>query len=254
MIRATAFLLIPVTLALAACNSSNSSTQAFSVSTTTKTGTTAGSTIHTAGGSLTLASAQVVLRKVELAPAGTTCATETEHGDDLRMSADLHAGDDSLEADDDSTEADDHEEGCEELNVGPLTVKLPLDATTALVLDALVPAGMYVGVKAQLGAVNVSGTFTDAAGASHPFTFNSTGHAEIEIKFPAPITVGPATSNVTVMVDVASWFKNDTGAFLDPADPLNLGAINRNIRRSFRAFGDDDHDGLDDDHEGDHDH
>ena len=132
------------------------------------------------------------------------------------------------------------------VKVGPLTVDLPLDATTALVLDALVPAGTYKGVMVQLGAVLATGTYTDTAGTGHPFDFKSRGHAAIHIKFPAPITVGPSTSNVTITVDVASWFTNSSGAFLDPADPRNAGIISRNIRRSFRAFGDNNHDGVDD--------
>ena len=41
----------------------------------------------------------------------------------------------------------------------------------------------------------------------------------------------------------------ERGAFLDPNDPANAGTINANIRHSFRAFGDEDHDGVDDDHE-----
>jgi hypothetical protein len=243
--------LAPLTVGLSACNSTSPSTQAFSVSTTTKTPTTTGSTSQLTGGALTLSSAQVVLRKVELAPVSTTCATETEQEDALRVSA--KRGGDSMEVHDDSIAANDHEESCEELNVGPLTVNLPLDATTAVILDALVPAGTYSGVRAQLGAVNVSGSFTPTGGTGHPFTFTSTGHAEVGIRLPTPVTVGPTTSNVTITVDVASWFKNDSGAFLDPSDTTNLGAINRNIRRSFRAFGDNDHDGVDDDHENGHD-
>jgi hypothetical protein len=94
--------------------------------------------------------------------------------------------------------------------------------------------------------------YTDAAGAAHPFSFTSRGRAEVEIRFATPITVDATTTNVTVTVDVASWFKNASGAFLDPMDVTNTGAINRNIRRSFRAFGDRDHDGIDDDHEDDH--
>jgi hypothetical protein len=232
--------ILPLAVGLAACNSNDPSTQMFSVSTTTKTGTTAGSSTHTTGSSLTFSAAQVVLSKIELSPVGTTCAAETEHDDAARMSADEH------EADDDAGEGADDDAGCEELKVGPLTVNLPLDATTKLILDALVPAGTYTGVKAKLDAVTVTGVFTDAGGVAHPFTFTSSGHAVVEIEFPTPITVGPATSNVTVTVDVASWFKDASGAVLDPADPTNLGTINRNIRRSFRAFGDDDHDGVDD--------
>jgi hypothetical protein len=238
--------LTPLAL-LSACNSTSPITHSLSVSTTTASTTPAGSSSATTGGSLTLSAAQVVLRKIELAAVGTTCATETEHDDAARMTSEV------AEADDDAAETGDHEKGCEGLDLGPLTVNLPLDATTKLILDALVPAGTYTGVKAQLDAVTVSGVFTDAASMAHPFTFTSSGHAEVEIQFPTPITVGPTTSNVTVTVDVASWFKDASGAILDPADPANLETINRNIRRSFRAFGDDDHDGVDDDHETDHD-
>ncbi len=51
------------------------------------------------------------------------------------------------------------------------------------------------------------------------------------MEFPAPITVGPGTSNFTVSVDVASWFKDASGALLDPNDPANAETINANFRR-----------------------
>jgi hypothetical protein len=237
--------LAPLALGLSACNSTSPITRSLSVSTITTSPTPAGSSSAT-GGSLTFSAAQVVLRQIEVAAVGTTCAAETEHDDAARTSGEV------AEADNDAAEGGDTGEGCEGLELGPLTVNLPLDATTKLVLDALVPAGTYTGVKAKLDAVTVSGVFTDPASMAHPFTFTSSGHAEVEIRFPTPITVGPTTSNVTVTVDVASWFKDASGAILDPADPTNLGTINRNIRRSFRAFGDNDHDGVDDDHETDH--
>ena len=235
--------LAPLTVAIAACDSTNPTTRSLSISTTTKSPPAAGSSSSATAGSLTFSAAQVTLSKIELAPVGTTCAAKTEHDDAARMSSDAH------EADDAAAEVEDPNAGCEGLELGPLTVKLPLDATTQLALDALVPAGTYTGVRAKLDAVKVSGTFTDAGGVAHSFNFTSTGHAEVEIKFPSPITVGPTTSNVTVTVDVASWFKDASGAVLDPADPANVATISRNIRRSFRAFGDNDHDGVDDDHE-----
>ena len=40
------------------------------------------------------------------------------------------------------------------------------------------------------------------------------------------------------------------GAVIDPTNAANAGAIERNIRRSARAFEDDDHDGVDDHEEG----
>jgi len=49
-----------------------------------------------------------------------------------------------------------------------------------------------------------------------------------------------------------SWFKDTSGAVIDPTDPANAEAIERNIRRSARVFEDDDHDGVDDHEEGTH--
>jgi hypothetical protein len=37
---------------------------------------------------------------------------------------------------------------------------------------------------------------------------------------------------------------------IDPTDPANAEAIERNIRQSFRAFEDDNHDAMDDHQEG----
>lgn len=240
---------VPLAALLGACNSTDPTMHSLSVSTTTKTVTPTGSPGGASGGALTFSAAQVVLSRIELAPVGTTCAAETEHDDAIRMSSEALQADEGHEADDDSDEGEGQDTGCEELNVGPLTVNLPLDASTQLVLDALVPAGTYTGVKAKLDAVTVTGAYTDPEGVAHPFTFTSIGHAVVEVEFPTPITVGPNTSNVTVTVDVASWFKNADGAALDPTNPANIALISRNIRRSFRAFGDDDHDGVDDDHE-----
>jgi len=243
--------LLALALGVTACSSDNPATQ-LSVSTTTKdrSGT---STPLVTGGSITLSAAQVTLSNVKLAVAGTPCASETEDGDDLRMSA-HDMGNDSThhdgDEDDDEGEHDgDHDQGCQPVRTGPLTINLPLDATTSLVLDALVPPGTYSGVRAKLESAQVSGTFTDTAGAAHPFTFTANTRAELDVRLATPVTVGPTTSNVTVMVDVASWFKTDSGAVLDPTNAGNTRAITRNILRSFRAFSDRDHDGQDDDHD-----
>jgi hypothetical protein len=231
-------------VAITSCNSSDSPTRSLTVSATTTPTQSSGSPGGASGGSLTFSTAQLVLRKVMLAPVDSSCDMEDEDTPAPAMSSDSHEGE--RDGDDDGDE-----DGCAVLKVGPLTVDLPLDATTALVLDALVPAGSYKGVMVQLDAIKVSGTFTPTGGTSHPFDFTSRGHAAIHIQFPAPITVGPGTSNVTVTVDVASWFKNSSGAALDPADPANAETITRNVKQSFRAFGDNDHDGVDDRRHGD---
>src|SRR2546430_2061432 len=118
-------------------------------------------------------------------------------------------------------------------------------ATPVRILVWLAPPAVAGAACWSTGA----GTFTPAGGTAQAFTFTANAEAEIEMEFPSPITVGPGTSNFTVSVDVASWFKDASGAFLDPNDPANAETINANIQHSFRAFRDEDHDGVDDDHE-----
>ena len=223
--------LAPLAVAVAACESTGPGSRALSLSVTTKSATSmASASADPSGGSISLSAAQVTLKEIELTT-GMSC----EAGTDNTAAADASG--------------DEHDDDCAELELGPLQVNLPLDPTTQLVLDALVPAGTYGGVQAKLEGVTVSGTFTPAGGTAQAFTFTANAEAEIEMEFPSPITVGPGTSNFTVSVDVASWFKDASGAFLDPNDPTNAETINANIRHSFRAFGDEDHDGVDDDHE-----
>jgi len=231
--------LAPLAVALAACESTGPGSHALSLSVTTKSATSmASATTDASGGSISLSAAQVTLKEIELKTTGTSCEAETDKADAAGTSGD------------EQDAQDEQNEDCAELELSPLQVNLPLDPTTQLILDALVPAGTYGGVQAKLEGVTVSGMFTPAGGTvGQPFTFTSNAEAEIEMDFPTPITVGPGTSNFTVSVDVASWFKDASGAFLDPNDPANAETINANIRHSFRAFGDEDHDGVDDDHE-----
>jgi len=53
-----------------------------------------------------------------------------------------------------------------------------------------------------------------------------------------------------VDVDVSSWFKDASGAVLDPTNAANQEAIEHAIRASLRAFEDDNQDGQDDHAEG----
>jgi len=145
---------------------------------------------------------------------------------------------------------------------------VPLNGTARAILDASVPAGSYSELEAKLDAVEsgeegaakfltkhpdltgvnvrVTGVFTDASGVAHEFTFTSNVEAEVEMAFPSPVTVDATTSNLTIDIEVASWFKDASGALIDPTNAANIQAINANIRRSFKAFEDDDWDGAPD--------
>ena len=258
-----ALIVAPATLLLAACDTAGPNMQRVSVSTAigmagvraAASGPAADVIVSGSGGSVRITSAQLVLSDVRLEGGGTCAGIEgdvqdghdsAEVGDSAeeRDSAEVH---DSAEArDSDEVGDNDGEHDCESLRVGPVTVNLPLDGTTKVALDGLVPAGTYTGLRAKIESVNVVGVFTDSGGTDHAFTFTSDAEAEVEMSFPAAVTVGAGTNNLTIDVNVAAWFTDASGAVIDPTNPQNHEAIEHAIRSSFRAFEDDNHDGNDD--------
>ena len=233
-----ALMVAPLALSLVACSDTGVGMRSINLSVTTAG--SAGSRPAASGlaavqigsgpNSLQITQAQVVLSRIELSGSSTCAASEMEDAAaPPPMSADAEA-----------------EGDCEELAVGPVTVSLPVDGTTRVVLDAKVPPGTYSAVEARIGPVQVMGTFTDAANQPHGFTYTAQLGAHVEAEFQPPVTVGATTSNVTVDVDVASWFKDATGAVIDPTNAANASAINANILRSLRVFEDDNQDGVDD--------
>ena len=246
-------LLAPVALLLTACDSTaprplqhiNLSTTIGPAAASATPGIVADLIVKGTGGSVRITSAQMTLSHIKLA-SDTACAAddnEREHADSNETAADTSKS----AADTNETHADNNDEHeCAPIRVDPVKVNLPLDGTTKVILDALVPPGTYLGLRAKLDSVNVVGVFTDSGGTTHAFTFTSDAHAEVSVDFATPITVGAATSNLTIDVDVSRWFKNASGAILDPTNAANQEAIEHAIRVSFHAFEDDNHDGDDD--------
>jgi len=167
---------------------------------------------------------------------------------------------------DDSTGGD---EDCHELVAGPFLADLPLGGGVARQFSVTVQPGTYGELDFQIHAaangtgdggflaahpdlrgvsVRVSGTFNKT-----PFLFATNIEAEQEQEFEPPIAVNPGSElDVTLLVDLGSWFLDDTGtALLDPSTASKGSAtqrlVDQNIRRSFRAFRDDDRDGTNDD-------
>jgi hypothetical protein len=162
---------------------------------------------------------------------------------------------------------------CEEFETGTTLVSLPLGATA---IDAVVsvnaPAGMYDRLEFKIhkpessddGAfiaanpdfngisVRVTGTYSQA-GTRSDFTFTSDLDASEEVMLATPLTVVDGQpANVTLRVDVSSWFLNaGRTALLNPVSANtgqpNEGVVRDNIEGSFDAFRDDNHDGHDDD-------
>jgi len=201
---------------------------------------------------LVLQKVQLVFGKLELDRRGTAdCVGDVENEDDNRG--------------DDNTADVNHE--CEELELDPLLVDVPVDDALHPVINVPLPEGTFAALEAMLEpardrftafnaanpnlvgkSVRVEGTFKGT-----PFVFSTPVRAKLEMEFDPPLVIDATTKNATVAIDIRKWFLTSSGAAIDPttATPgsANLLQIENNIRRSFHAFEDDDEDG-EDHHEG----
>ena len=145
-----------------------------------------------------------------------------------------------------------------ELKAGPFLIDLAgatLDsATLATVASAGLPAGTYKEIKFKIhkpqssesgvsadpalqamatagASIVVDGTIDGAA-----FTFSTP--MDVEQKLEGTFVLG-ANSNVTLNVDVTSWFGGAGSARLDPRTDSARSGIESNIQHSFKAFRDD---------------
>lgn len=191
-------------------------------------------------GTLVITKAQLVLSKSELHRSGASCTS--------------------------SHESDDHD--CPELKLGPMLVDLPLDTTAKGVLVVDLPAGTYTQFEAKIDAVMNETEGVPAASAAflaanptfrgvsvrvegtydgQPFVYSSATEGELEITFSPPLVVDGSASNVTVNVDLSSWFRRSDGSAIDPrtatAGSATKEIVDDNIKRSFDVFEDDDRDG-----------
>jgi hypothetical protein len=164
---------------------------------------------------------------------------------------------------------------CEEFEVGPVLVSVPLGGVaTETMVSILAPAGLYNRLEFEIHkpessddaafiaahpdfngvSIRVTGTYSQA-GTRSDFVYTSDLGAEQEVFIDPPLTVadGVAT-NVTLRVDIGSWFLNAGGTALVNPATANKGQPNESvvkdrIQASLDAFHDDDHDGHDDDNE-----
>lgn len=173
----------------------------------------------------------------------------------------------------DSSRSDD---ACEEFTVGIQLVSLPLGNSTDKVLAVDVGPGLYDEVEFGIHkpdditdaafiaghplfsgvSIRVTGTFSQG-GTRSVFTFITDLNEDQEILLNPPLDVtAAATVNLTIRLDVATWFLSAGGTgVVNPTTANNGGAnqnlVRNNIEQSIDAFHDDDSDGLDDDTEDD---
>jgi hypothetical protein len=193
-------------------------------------------TVTSGGDTLIVTSAQLVLRQIELKSAVATGCEETSGSDD-----------------------------CEEIEIGPVLADLPLTpgADQAFLVD--IPEGTYSRIdfevhKVESGnasdaqfltqhpefegrSIRVTGTFNGVA-----FLFESELDVEQELTLSPPLVVTEdTTANVTILIDIRTWFRTAGGGLVDPAtanqNQPNESLVSQNIKDSFHAFEDDDHDG-----------
>ena len=128
----------------------------------------------------------------------------------------------------------------------------------AKVLETSFTPGTYSEIKLEIhkpetGEVGVNGDLTAmiAANASiiadgtidgADFTFTTAVSAEQKFEGNLVLNAG---SNLTLNVDPSTWFTS-SGARLDPRTESNRSQIENNIQSSFKAFKDDDEDGVED--------
>ena len=161
----------------------------------------------------------------------------------------------------DQDEVDDHD-ACDARALGPILVDLPLNSGPVQQFAIGIEPGTYTAVrfhihKANSGSeapflaehpefvgtsIRVTGTFND-----DPFTYSTSLNAVEFQRFETPVTVDASgTTDVTLLVDLSTWFLNADGVLVDPGAAMHGGATEHlvwdNIKRSFHAFNDHNHD------------
>jgi hypothetical protein len=153
-------------------------------------------------------------------------------------------------------------EDCATIHVGPALIDLPLTTDGVTSLSASVPEGTYRRVQLKIHkpsddaddaafktanpafaniSIRVEGTFNGQA-----FVFTSALTENVELNFNPEIVIDADNQNITVQVDIASWFKNGS-AVIDPRTANNgqpnENLVRNNIRASLRAIEDEDRNG-----------
>jgi hypothetical protein len=238
-------------MSLSFASVATSSTTALAAA-TVSTGA-AGLSVTIGQNELVISSAQVVLEDIEFESEVATCSR------DSIAFADHEGGDRS--GHDDCPER--------EVELGPVVVDLPVDGSVSTNVSLRVPNGTYDELEYELddldddspreidearrhpdlrkNSIRVRGTFNGT-----PFTYLSDVEGEVELAFDPPLAITEGGFNVTIRVDLPSWFTTAQGDLIDPGSANEGGAnealVDGNILASFHAFDDRDRDGRRDGH------
>jgi len=155
---------------------------------------------------------------------------------------------------------------CDEIELGPALIDLPLVAGARAVFSDTVPVGTYQRIDFEVHKVSKDAPEDAAIRLAHPefversirvegtfnrraFVYESDLDVEQELKLSPPLEVGSRTGvvNLTIRVTLATWFRSQAGGLLDPITGNkggpNESVIKNNIQQSMKAFEDRDGDG-----------
>ena len=176
------------------------------------------------GNGLVLNRVRVVIRKVELEKAGTLEMDEIASGPYL-----LDLSGTSLDS-------------------GGVAKVLETSFTpgtySEIKLEIHKPEPGEIGVNGDLTAMIAANASIIADGTIDGANFSFATAVSAEQKFEGNLVLN-AGSNLTLNVDPSTWFTSSAGR-LDPTVAANRSQIENNIQSSFKAFKDDDHDGVED--------
>lgn len=144
---------------------------------------------------------------------------------------------------------------------GPYVLYLNLTSNVNLIGTGMIPAGTYDRVKFEIHKLEPGETppdpeFADSNGRysavvkgsfnGTPFIYKSDKSAHQIISFPGQVVVGATVkSNITLKTQPYRWFLKN-GDYMDPLDSANRNDIDNNMKDSFKAFKDDDRNGIPD--------
>jgi hypothetical protein len=157
---------------------------------------------------------------------------------------------------------------CEELELGPVLIDVPLGVAGAVrTFSVQIAPGSYDKLELKIHTPSSSDDATfvqqhpDLAGVSvrvtgtynngPEFTYTGNLEAEMEFEFNTPVTASETgATDLTLFVNLDGWFRGTGNALVDPvtANPgqSNESLVEQNIQNSLHAFEDEDHDGRDD--------
>lgn len=148
---------------------------------------------------------------------------------------------------DSESETDSDSDNDETFRDGPVTISLPITGGLVSPFSQTVPAGTYDELQMKIAFARVRGTYD---GQAFDITVPVNEKLETALHPPLVVSSGVDNPNVTVNVDVLSWFQSG-GTVIDPrqlsTNASLASAFRSRVKASLRALKDNNHDGEDSD-------